>query len=65
MKLDKEKIYTYNKDKTIKILYGSFDSMEEATNMINNLSQKVIESGVYVDSVKKHTNILQKFKTLN
>lgn len=65
MKLNKEEIYTYNKPKTVKILYGSFDSMEEATNMINNLSQKVIENGAYVDSVKKHTNILQKFKTLN
>lgn len=65
MKLDKEQIYTYNKAKTVQILYGSFDSMEDATNTINNLSQKVIENGAYINSVKKHTNILQKFKTLN
>lgn len=63
--LDKTKVYKYNLNNNIKVLYGNFDSLKDASSVINTLEQKIIDKGVFVESLEKHRKVLEKLKTIN
>jgi adhesin transport system outer membrane protein len=63
--LDSDKVYKYNLNNNIKVIYGSYNTLEEASTVINKLDEELIDEGVYVDSLEKHRKILEKLKTIN
>lgn len=65
MNLNNENIIKYNLNKNTKVLYGNYTSLTEASNVIKNFSQELIDNGVYVDSLEKHRKIFNKYKTIN
>ena len=65
MNLDKKNVYTYNLNKNTKILYGNYETLKEASNILKQFSQKLIESGIYVDNLEKHRNIISNYKSIN
>ncbi|MFA9374990.1 MAG: SPOR domain-containing protein [Poseidonibacter sp.] len=65
MNLDKKNVHTYNLNKNTKVLYGNYETLKEASNIIKQFSQKLIESGIYVDNLEKHRNIISNYKSIN
>lgn len=65
MNLDKKNVHTYNLNKNTKVLYGNYETLKEASNVIKQFSQKLIESGIYVDNLEKHRNIISDYKSIN
>ncbi|MGB5794040.1 TolC family outer membrane protein [Poseidonibacter sp.] len=65
MNLNKKNVHTYNLNKNTKVLYGNYETLKEASNIIKQFSQKLIESGIYVDNLEKHRNIISNYKSIN
>lgn len=57
-------LHTYNMSLGTKVLYGSFDSFNEANNAIVKLN-KVKGLEVYIDYLDKHRKLLEKYKSIN
>jgi adhesin transport system outer membrane protein len=62
--IDKD-VHTYNMSLGTKVLYGSFNSLEEATKAMTNLGSKLLKSKVYVDYMDKHRKLLEKYTSIN
>jgi len=58
-------ISTYNMSLGTKLLYGSFDTLKEATITMNKLNNKVLNSKIYVDYLEKHRKLLEKYTSIN
>jgi len=65
MNLKNDNIHTYNMSLGTKVLYGSYNSLEEATKAMTSLNQKVLQSKVYVDYMDKHRKLLEKYTSIN
>jgi adhesin transport system outer membrane protein len=65
MGLSNNDIMTYNMSLGTKVLYGSYDSLKDATMAMTNLNSKVLNSKVYVDYLEKHRKLLEKYTSIN
>ena len=53
--------YTYSFDpqmKSAKVIYGTFKSMKDAQEAMNNLPASVIANKPYIDKISKHQNYI-------
>jgi outer membrane protein, adhesin transport system len=65
--LDSKEVQWYSfgsNGENIKIIYGSFSSINEAKGSLKLFDAKQIK-GIYVDNLQKHTNLKQKYREFN
>lgn len=60
-----ENLKAYNMGMGTKIIYGGYESLQEATDAIALLNQKGMSHKVYVDYMEKHKKLLEKYKSIN
>lgn len=65
MNLDEKKIVLYNTNSGTKVLYGSYDSSNEALGDMSKFSLELLNKNVYIDKLEKHRIIFKKYKTVN
>ena len=65
MNLENKNIYTYNMSLGTKVLYGTYNTLKEATEGMSKLDKKVIDKKVYVDYMSKHRKLLEKYISIN
>ncbi len=65
MNLLSDDIHTYNMSLGTKVLYGSYNTLEDATRAMSKLNQKVLQLKVYVDYMDKHRKLLEKYTSIN
>ena len=65
MNLENKSIHTYNMSLGTKVLYGSYNTLKEATIAMTKLDKKVLDSKVYVDYMSKHRKLLEKYTSIN
>jgi len=63
--LESKSIYTYNMSLGTKVLYGTYNTLKEATIGMNKLDRKVLDKKVYVDYMSKHRKLLEKHISIN
>lgn len=64
--LDKAHYYKWGKKgENIKLLYGSFESVKSAKEAMSLIDKKALSYGTYVDSMKKHTKLIEKYEKFN
>ncbi|RXJ67099.1 hypothetical protein CRV08_10930 [Halarcobacter ebronensis] len=58
-------LYTYNTDSGTNVIYGGYKTLEDANKAMEELTNKGIDLKIYVDFLKKHKELLEKFKNIN
>lgn len=58
-------VYTYNVGLNTNVLYGNYETLNEANDAIMDLSKKGVNIDVYVDYLEKHRKLLEKNKSIN
>lgn len=64
-KIDKEKVFSYNTNNSINIIYGNFENLENAITEMKKIDKNVIKEKVYIDTLSKHKLVYDKYKSNN
>lgn len=54
-------IYTFGDEKSVKIIYGLYSTVKEASEVIKHLPNKLKEDSPYIDKISKHQFLYEKY----